>query len=147
VDGAPDPQGEGAICGIVQPTNKQRESLLQRKKSITASARLLQTTTLLPTGRYHVNFSREKSTSRNTASQSLKFSNQLLFMLSAEVSTYFNRIPRHVCGSCARSFPPADILRSDNSPQTFSPDVSSKPTDISTLEHDCIASFHEYTYI
>ena len=57
---------EGEIWGVVPSIEKHCESLLrctQPKKSATISERLLQPTALLPTGRYHINFSREKSAS------------------------------------------------------------------------------------
>jgi len=54
LDGGPDSQEEGATLGVVRSIEKQCESLLrctQQTKSITVSARLLQSAALLPIGR------------------------------------------------------------------------------------------------
>jgi len=55
----PDPTRRKCILGVVRPIEKHWELLLrctQPKKPITASARLLQPITLLPTGRCNINF-------------------------------------------------------------------------------------------
>ena len=55
----PGPPREGAFLGVVRPIEKHCESQLrctQQKKSITTSARLLQPTALLMTGRCQVDF-------------------------------------------------------------------------------------------
>jgi len=51
------PQGQGAIFGVVRPIEKQGT----QQKSITASARLLQPTALLPPDRCHIYFPRRCS--------------------------------------------------------------------------------------
>jgi len=75
------PQGNGNF-GVVWPIKKHWKSLLQNthQKSITASARLLQVTALLPTGRCYINFFTVKKPPLRCGLSSKLFDNLLTYM-------------------------------------------------------------------
>jgi len=61
LDGCPDPPSQGAICNVSLLKSIVSHCCgVRSKKSLAASARLLQPTALSTTGQWYINFHREK---------------------------------------------------------------------------------------
>jgi len=90
LDGVQIPQGKGAVFGGCPGPLISCVSWwcgVRSKKSITASAQLLQPTALLPTGWCHINFSPWKIRRPLRCGLSSKFFENLLFILAYQSST------------------------------------------------------------